>query len=49
MAFFWALSTAFYNYTNILILLFIKFIGMMFLREADHAKKKSIYYLTVCR
>ena len=43
------LSTAFYKYTNILMLLFIKFLDMISLQEADHAKKKSIYHLAVCR
>jgi len=43
-----SLSTVFYKYTNVFNLLFLKFLGMIPLKEADHAKEKSIYHRAVC-
>jgi hypothetical protein len=43
------LSTAFHNYTYVFILLFIKFLGMISLKEVNHAKEEPIYHRTVCR
>ncbi len=42
------LSTEFYKYTNVFILIFLRFLGMMLLKGVDHAKKKPIYHRAFC-